>query len=112
MAGFHSLAGSLAKGGSILYSIAKAHNAAADCKRSLTEIDFYGELLVGCMDCNRWGKSGDKKLVWNCRKMTLRRYREAREADTVSLAIVQLRLSSCALWILTHPFEGSCNRRS
>ena len=33
------------------------------CQRPLTEIDYYGELLVGCIECNRWGKPGDENLV-------------------------------------------------
>ncbi|MGH9553009.1 MAG: hypothetical protein ACRD3W_26760 [Terriglobales bacterium] len=24
------------------------------CNRPLTEIDYYGEPLIGCIDCNRW----------------------------------------------------------
>jgi hypothetical protein len=27
------------------------------------EIDQYGEVLVGCIDCNRWGHPGDDKLI-------------------------------------------------
>jgi hypothetical protein len=26
-------------------------------------IDHHGELLVGCLACNRWGHPGDKKLT-------------------------------------------------
>jgi hypothetical protein len=26
-------------------------------------IDHSGEVLVGCIDCNRWGHPGDKKLI-------------------------------------------------
>jgi hypothetical protein len=33
------------------------------CHRPLIEIDYYGEVLVGCVECNRWGKPGDKNLV-------------------------------------------------
>jgi hypothetical protein len=40
-------------------------------QRSLTEIDYYGELLVGCIECNRWGKPGDKKLVMELLEVTL-----------------------------------------
>jgi hypothetical protein len=29
----------------------------------LTRIDHYGEVLIGCIDCNRWGRPGDKKLI-------------------------------------------------
>jgi hypothetical protein len=25
-------------------------------------IDYYGEVLIGCIDCNRWGHPGDKTL--------------------------------------------------
>ena len=25
------------------------------CNRPLTKIDRYGEVLIGCIDCNRWG---------------------------------------------------------
>ena len=49
-----------------------------NCKRPLTEIDYYGELLVGCMDCNRWGKPGDKKLVMELLEPDLERLRKAR----------------------------------
>ena len=27
------------------------------------KIDYYGEVLVGCIDCNYWGCPGDKKLM-------------------------------------------------
>jgi hypothetical protein len=30
-------------------------------QRSL--IDYYGERLIGCIECNRWGRRGDKPLV-------------------------------------------------
>jgi hypothetical protein len=33
------------------------------CQSPLIEIDYYGEPLIGCIDCNRWGKPGDKRLV-------------------------------------------------
>ena len=33
------------------------------CQRLLIEIDYYGERLVGCIECNRWGKPGDKTPV-------------------------------------------------
>jgi hypothetical protein len=32
------------------------------CNRQLMKIDHYGEVLVGCIDCNRWGP-GDDKLI-------------------------------------------------
>ena len=32
------------------------------CGSPLMRIDYYGEVLVGCVECNRWGRSGDKKL--------------------------------------------------
>ena len=33
------------------------------CKRPLTKIHYYGERLIGCINCNRWGRPGDKPLV-------------------------------------------------
>ena len=33
------------------------------CRRPLIKIDYYSELLVGCIECNRWGRPGDKTLV-------------------------------------------------
>jgi hypothetical protein len=33
------------------------------CRKALIEIDHYGERLIGCVECNRWGRRGDKRLV-------------------------------------------------
>jgi hypothetical protein len=33
------------------------------CKGPLMKIDRYGEELIGCIACNRWGRPGDKKLA-------------------------------------------------
>jgi hypothetical protein len=33
------------------------------CQQPLMEIDRYGEVLIGCIDCNRWGHPGDEKLT-------------------------------------------------
>jgi len=30
--------------------------------RPLIEIDHYGERLIGCIDCNLWGREGSKHL--------------------------------------------------
>ena len=27
----------------------------------LTKVDHYGEVLVGCVHCNYWGRPGDKR---------------------------------------------------
>jgi hypothetical protein len=32
------------------------------CHRPLIEIDRYGERLIGCIECNVWGKAGDGAL--------------------------------------------------
>ena len=29
----------------------------------MIEIDHYGERLIGCIECNRWGHPGDKQLT-------------------------------------------------
>jgi hypothetical protein len=33
------------------------------CHAPLTEIDYYGEPMFGCIECNRWGRTGDKTLI-------------------------------------------------
>ena len=33
------------------------------CDSPLTKIDHYGEVLIGCLECNHWGRPGDKKLT-------------------------------------------------
>ena len=33
------------------------------CNGPLTEIDRYGEVLIGCLVCNRWGHPSDRKLT-------------------------------------------------
>jgi hypothetical protein len=34
-----------------------------ECGERLIEIDFYGERLTGCVECNKWGRIGDKNRV-------------------------------------------------
>ena len=54
----------------------------AYCSRPLIEIDYYGERLVGCIECNRWGKPGDKTLVMELMDDDLEALRtESREED-------------------------------
>jgi hypothetical protein len=48
------------------------------CQRPLTEIDYYGEVLVGCIECNRWGRPGDKTLIMELLEDDLEALREAR----------------------------------
>jgi hypothetical protein len=33
------------------------------CSCQLVKIDYYGEVLIGCIECNRWGHLGGKKLI-------------------------------------------------
>ena len=37
------------------------------CHRSLIEIDYYGERLIGCVECNQWGRPGDTTLPMKLR---------------------------------------------
>jgi hypothetical protein len=48
------------------------------CQRPLIEIDYHGERLIGCINCNRWGKPGDKKLIMELMEDDLEALREAR----------------------------------
>jgi hypothetical protein len=34
----------------------------ADCHHPLIAINHYGERLIGCIQCNRWGRLGDATL--------------------------------------------------
>jgi hypothetical protein len=38
-------------------------NVCDQCQGPLIEIDRYGERLIGCVACNRWGWPGDKNLI-------------------------------------------------
>ena len=33
------------------------------CNGPLIQIDHYGEMLVGCINCNRWGHPGAEHLI-------------------------------------------------
>ena len=33
------------------------------CNLQLMSIDYHGEMLIGCIDCNRWGRPDDKELI-------------------------------------------------
>jgi hypothetical protein len=33
------------------------------CGERLIEIDYYGERMTGCVQCNKWGRIGDKNRV-------------------------------------------------
>jgi hypothetical protein len=37
------------------------------CHRCLIEIDYYGERLIGCIQCNVWARSGDATLPMQLR---------------------------------------------
>jgi hypothetical protein len=52
------------------------------CHRPLMEIDYYGEVLVGCIVCNRWDKPGDENLVMELMEEDLEALRaHTREGD-------------------------------
>jgi hypothetical protein len=48
------------------------------CGGPLTHIDYYGEVLVGCVECNRWGRPYDKRLVMELMEDDLGALRAAR----------------------------------
>jgi len=33
------------------------------CRAQLIEIDYYGQRLIGCVECNRWTWRGSKHLI-------------------------------------------------
>ena len=77
------------------------------CRETLTEIDYYGERLIGCVECNRWGRLGDKRLVM-----------ELMEEDIESLVIAssfrrldrQTRCMSAAALVPAHARQRRCKR--
>jgi hypothetical protein len=52
------------------------------CHQPLIEIDHYGERLIGCIECNRWGHPGDKQLVMELKKDDLEALRATRRSGT------------------------------
>jgi hypothetical protein len=48
------------------------------CRRKLTQIDYYGEVLIGCINCNRWGRPGDKRLIMELMEADLKALRATR----------------------------------
>ena len=45
------------------------------------KIDHYGEMLVGCIDCNRWGHPDDKMLIMELMEEDLEALRSGRESS-------------------------------
>jgi hypothetical protein len=43
------------------------------------QIDYHGEVLVGCIECNRWGHPGDDKPVMELLGSDLEALRASRE---------------------------------
>jgi hypothetical protein len=43
------------------------------------QIDYYGEVLVGCIHCNRWGHPGDDKLIMELLESDLEALRQRRQ---------------------------------
>jgi hypothetical protein len=46
------------------------------CHQPLIAIDLYGDPWVGVVNCNRWGKPGDKNLVMELSEDDLAAIRE------------------------------------
>ena len=46
------------------------------CGERLIEIDYYGEHLTGCVECNKWGRLGDKNRVLELKEDDLTAVRE------------------------------------
>jgi hypothetical protein len=42
-------------------------SACTHCHQRLIELDHYGERLIGCIECNRWGRPGDATLPMQLR---------------------------------------------
>jgi hypothetical protein len=42
------------------------------CKRPLIEIDHYGNRLIGCINCNRWGWPGSDNVFLELQEQDLK----------------------------------------
>jgi hypothetical protein len=51
------------------------------CRGTLMKIDHYGEMPVGCIDCNRWGHPDDKMLIMELMEEDLEALRSGRESS-------------------------------
>ena len=51
------------------------------CHRPLIAIDHYGERLIGCIECNRWGRPGDDTLPMQLCEDDLEALRVARARE-------------------------------
>ena len=52
------------------------------CNRPLIKIDHYGEVLEGCIHCNRWGHPGDENLIMELMQDDLRALRRERDESS------------------------------
>jgi hypothetical protein len=50
------------------------------CHHPLIDIDYYGDRLIGCIDCNCWGRRGDATLPMQLREDDLEALRASRDA--------------------------------
>jgi hypothetical protein len=55
------------------------------CKRPLIEIDHYGERLIGCINCNQWGGTGNEQLLMELPEEDIRALREMVRRKTRSV---------------------------
>jgi hypothetical protein len=53
-----------------------SNNFCRYCNRPLMEIDHYGEALIGCIECNRWGHPNDEELIMELLEDDLKALRE------------------------------------
>ena len=52
------------------------------CNRPLIKIDHYGEVLEGCLHCNRWGHPGDENLIMELMQDVLGALRRERDESS------------------------------
>jgi hypothetical protein len=64
------------------------------CNRPLMKIDHYGKVLVGYIDCNRWGHPGDDKLIMELMESDLEALRGIRHDGANRMVLRRLRSAS------------------
>jgi hypothetical protein len=49
--------------GPILFVMRTDTKHCSHCHGRLIEIDYYGQRMIGCIECNRWGWPHDERLL-------------------------------------------------
>ena len=66
-------------------------NVCDQCQEPLIEIDRYGERLIGCVACNRWGWPDDKNLIMELPEEDIAALRKRRDTKPTAIGCASRR---------------------